>query len=145
MQVRTEIEIDAPVERVWEALLDFSSYPQWNPFITSVQGEPNVDGRLRVEMTTSEGSALVLHPVVVHIEPQSELRWATKLWVRRIFDGEHFFQLQRVDDGRTRLINCEEFDGLLVQYMGRRLTQMARGFVGMNQALKKRVEAASRS
>lgn len=26
------IEINAPIEKAWEALLDFPSYPNWNPF-----------------------------------------------------------------------------------------------------------------
>ena len=32
-ELHSEIEINAPVERVWEVLTDFASYPRWNPFI----------------------------------------------------------------------------------------------------------------
>ncbi|KIM80131.1 hypothetical protein PILCRDRAFT_44247, partial [Piloderma croceum F 1598] len=31
----TRIEIDAPIETVWVTLLDFPSYPNWNPFVTN--------------------------------------------------------------------------------------------------------------
>lgn len=28
----TRIEINAPIEKVWEVLLNFTDYPNWNPF-----------------------------------------------------------------------------------------------------------------
>ena len=36
----TEIQIDASADQVWAILSDFASYPQWNPFITSMVGAP---------------------------------------------------------------------------------------------------------
>ena len=32
------IEIEAPAEKVWESLIDFTAYPAWNPFITRAEG-----------------------------------------------------------------------------------------------------------
>jgi uncharacterized protein YndB with AHSA1/START domain len=37
--IKTEIVINASKEKVWHVLTDFKRYPQWNPFITSVEGE----------------------------------------------------------------------------------------------------------
>ncbi|KZV71642.1 hypothetical protein PENSPDRAFT_605533 [Peniophora sp. CONT] len=34
-EVSTRMTIDAPLETVWNAILDFSSYPDWNPFARS--------------------------------------------------------------------------------------------------------------
>lgn len=36
----THIDIDAPPDRVWQVLTNFADYPNWNPFIIKVQGEP---------------------------------------------------------------------------------------------------------
>ena len=39
-ELQSEIEINAPAERVWEVLADFASYPRWNPFICWTSGVP---------------------------------------------------------------------------------------------------------
>lgn len=31
--LETSIDVEAPVNRVWEILTAFESYPDWNPFI----------------------------------------------------------------------------------------------------------------
>ncbi|UCE85470.1 MAG: SRPBCC family protein, partial [Deltaproteobacteria bacterium] len=40
--VRAEIEIDAPIERVWRILTDLDRYADWNPFT------PRVESTLRI-------------------------------------------------------------------------------------------------
>lgn len=140
MQLRTEIEIDAEPDRVWRVLVGFAEYPEWNPYLTSVDG-PLVEGAsLTLVSASTDGSERRQRVSVVKIEPPRCLRYRSKLWLPRLFDGEHYFELTPLDGGRTRLVQGEDLTGALVQSMGPRLTAMARGFVGMNQALKKRVE-----
>jgi hypothetical protein len=139
MQLRTEVEINAPCERVWETLTDFGAYPQWNPFITSISGALAAGQRLRITVGTSEGRQWTFKPTLLVVDPGRELRWSGRLFVKGLFDGEHFFSLQE-REGNTRLIHGEDFRGILVKYMGKTLEDTARGFVGMNQALKRRIE-----
>ena len=35
-ELRSQIEIEAPADRVWQVLTDFATYPEWNPFIRRV-------------------------------------------------------------------------------------------------------------
>jgi uncharacterized protein YndB with AHSA1/START domain len=49
-ELRAEIEIDAESGRVWAVLMDFDAYPEWNPFITSIQGERTVGAKLRARL-----------------------------------------------------------------------------------------------
>ena len=39
LEMETEVIMDAPQEKVWQVLTDVHAYPDWNPFITSIEGE----------------------------------------------------------------------------------------------------------
>jgi uncharacterized protein YndB with AHSA1/START domain len=56
-ELHSEIQIDAPAERVWELLTDFASYPQWNPFIRNISGQPATGERLRVRLVPPNPTA----------------------------------------------------------------------------------------
>lgn len=43
-ELRTEIEIKAPPEKVWEILTDLARYPEWNPFFHHAVGTLKVGG-----------------------------------------------------------------------------------------------------
>jgi hypothetical protein len=144
MQLRMEVLIDASPERVWAALTDFAAYPRWNPFIVAIEGELAVGSRLKVCFGSTDGRETNRRPVVLTLEPGHELRWLESLFIEGLFDGEHFFSLTRLDVQRTRLVHGGDFRGILLKYMGNTLTEIARGFVGMNQALKRHVEAGAR-
>ena len=141
MELRTEIEIDAPPGAVWAVLTDLGAYPEWNPFIPHASGDLRVGGRLEVVIAPPGGSEWTFRPEVLACEPGRELRWRGRLWIPGLFDGEHFFKLTELEGGRTRLVHGEDFRGLLVKLAGRALTNTARGFVFMNHALKRRVES----
>lgn len=141
MEVRTEVEIDAPPEEVWAVLTDFEAYHEWNPFITRLRGRLEPGARLSVELSYADGRHTSFRPSLLEVKPAEELRWVARLWFKGLFDGEHFFRLQAIDSDRTRLVQGENFSGLFVKMAANTLTQNARGFVGMNAALKRRVES----
>jgi hypothetical protein len=141
MQLRTEIEILAPASAVWKVLTDFSNYGDWNPFIPNIRGDLRVGATLEVLLTPPEGRELTVRPTIVALKPDEELRWQGHLLFRGLFDGEHFFRLTDVGGEKTRFSHGEDFSGILVKLASKALTKTARGFVYMNQALKKRVEA----
>jgi hypothetical protein len=141
MEIRTEVEIAASASNVWRILTDFPRYHEWNPFITEIKGDC-VEGRaLEVQLTLPEGRDYTLRPRLVRFENESELRWRGHLLFAGLFDGEHFFRLQEVGPQRTRFVHGEDFSGVLVRFSGRTITRAARGFVYMNEALKRRAEA----
>lgn len=140
MQLRTELEIEAPPARVWSVLTDFSAYHEWNPFITTVTGDARVGERLVVTMNPPESDEASFSPRVLVVDPPYELRWRGHLLVKGIFDGEHFFQCKETPSGTTRFVHGEDFGGFLVKFVGNKLRNVARGFVYMNEALKRRVE-----
>lgn len=47
MKISFEIAINAPIESVWNWLIDLSKYPEWNPLIPLAEGSPAPEARLR--------------------------------------------------------------------------------------------------
>ena len=144
MEIRSELEIAAPAAEVWGILTDFPRYQEWNPFITEIRSDGIVGNPLRLSLSLPEGRDHRLKPTLLRMEENYELRWRAHLLFPGLFDGEHFLRLQAVDAGRTRFIQGENFSGVLLRFSGRTLTQVARGFDYMNEALKRRAEANSR-
>lgn len=145
MNLNTEIRINAPPYRVWQILTDFAAYPQWNPFITRISGVAQTGGRLHITVQPVGGKAMSFSPRV-SVAEQPELRWQGKLLLPGLFDGEHFFLLEDLGNGQTKLVHGEHFSGLLVGLFARSLEQgTLAGFEKMNLALKQRAEQAAQA
>lgn len=145
MEIRTEVEILAPAAAVWRVLLDFERYPEWNPFIVKLAGDPTPGSRLSATVSLPEtAKELHLQPRVLVCEPDRELRWRVHVGFKGLLDREHFFRLTETQDG-TRLMHGEDVSGLLLRFALDTITLATRGCVYMNQALKTRVEGARSS
>ena len=140
MELRTEVEIDASASAVWQALTDFSRYPEWNPFIASVEGDCAPGRRLKITLTLPGGQERTPRVMLLTFDPPHELRWRERVLFGVMLEWEHFFKLTESSNGRTRLMQGANYRGWAVRYMGSGFTAIARGFAGMNQALKRRVE-----
>lgn len=142
--IKTAIDVAASAEVVWRVLTDFPSYPKWNPFIRSVQGEAVPGQRLKVRLRLPHGRSYQFSPRVVKAIPATELRWRGKTWIEGVFDGEHAFIIVPNGIKGVRFIQREHFSGLLASlflaFIGEKTHK---GFDLMNLALKKVAEAKS--
>ena len=141
LEIRTEIDIEASPPRVWRALTDFKTFPDWNPFVLAVEGEPKKGARLKVTLRTAGGGDMTFRPRVLAADEGRELRWRGRLLLPGVFDGEHYFEVSELSTGRSRLVHGERFSGLLVPWLQRGLESSTRsGFMAMNRAVKRRLE-----
>ena len=111
-ELHTEIEINAPADRVWKILTDFKQFTAWNPFITQAEGEIKEGARLRVHIEPPGGTPMTFKPTVIRAAPGRELRWLGRLLLPGIFDGEHSFEMSPLGEGRTRFVQREKFKAL---------------------------------
>ncbi|HXU94449.1 MAG TPA: SRPBCC domain-containing protein [Gallionella sp.] len=140
-RLETHIEIDAPAERVWALLTDFASHSRWNPFIRSIEGALEVGRSLTVFIQPPGASGMRFRPTVLAVEPNLELRWKGKFLLPGVFDGEHYFRLERKPEGGLTFHQGETFSGILVPLFARSLDGATRrGFIAMNEALKREAE-----
>ena len=141
-ELTTEITIAAPPERVWAVLTEFETYPDWNPFITRVEGEAVIGSRLDADLKPEGRKATRIRPTVVEVEEGRLLAWLGHLGVKGIFDGRHRFEVTPGPDGGTRFVQSERFSGILsrpIMAMIEKATEA--GFRMMNEALRDRSEA----
>jgi hypothetical protein len=139
-KIETEIIINTDISTVWNVLTDFDNHPNWNPFIKSIQGIKSVGEKLTVSIKPPEGNGMTFKPVILKYEPNKEFRWKGKLGIKGIFDGEHFFVLEKLKEDQTKFIHGEKFSGILVALMGGALDKTKEGFQLMNVALKNECE-----
>ena len=140
-QLHAQVDIQASPERVWQVLTDFAAYPEWNPFITRVQGTARVGERLTNRMQPVGARGVTFRPTVLEATPGVRLRWLGRLLAPGIFDGEHSFTIEPLGEDQVRLVQQEQFRGLLVPLMAGSLDRHTLpAFEQMNQALKHRAE-----
>ena len=141
LEIRTDIEIASEPKHIWAILTDFAAYPQWNPFIRSIQGEAKTGSRLSITVQPKDSGSMKFRPTVLVASPDQELRWLGHLFLPGIFDGEHYFQLTPIAPDRVRFVHGEKFSGILVALTQTKLQGGTKtGFEAMNRALKERAE-----
>jgi hypothetical protein len=137
-ELRTEIEINAPAERVWQILTDPARFPEWNPFIHKLKGTIATGEHIEVLLGESPDKTMTFKPTVLEVTPNRTFRWLGNLFIGGLFDGEHIFEIEPLAPDRVRFIQREKFKGILVPVFNFDGTK--RGFEAMNRALKARAE-----
>src|SRR4051794_9018299 len=113
-ELRSEVEINAPIAHVYGVLVDFARYPEWNPFLTAVSGKLEVGQKLSLEMSLPEGQTYLLEPRVTRVTENAELRWQGRFLFPALLEAEHFFLLSEREGGLTRVVQGENFSGFLL-------------------------------
>lgn len=137
--LESQIEIDAPIDVVWQHLTDFASYAEWNPYILSAEGELKQGSLVRFRVAGIPGT---LSAPIVSLVPNKELIWEARSPIPG-FKPRYIRRLEEIDANRTRFINREEFTGWAVPLMSPIMNLMSKPlFPKTCAALKQRVEAA---
>lgn len=138
--ITTSIQIPAPAATIWNILMDFEHYPEWNSFIRSISGNAKVGEQLSVNIQPNpEKKPMKFLPKVLACKPNAEFRWKGKLLFNGLFDGEHRFFLKENPDGTTTFTHEERFTGILVPFLKKMLeVDTKNGFIRMNEALLER-------
>jgi carbon monoxide dehydrogenase subunit G len=107
------VMLDAPAERVWQALTDWRGQDRWIP-LTSVRATAGEGCRVgdRVEAWTGLGPLGFRDPMVITCwAPPSESSGVCEvLHTGRLIRGEGGFEVEPVDAGRSRLTWWESVD-----------------------------------
>jgi len=140
-QVEASVEIDAPRDVVWEALVDFGAYPHWNPFTRTVETRLEVGApvRLGVDMPGRSRSERV--EWVNLVEPGHTICWGMQIGHPALLVANRWQELHDLGGGRTQYHTVDRFSGLLVPLvMALYGEPTRRGFESVALGLKQWVE-----
>ena len=144
-ELRTEIEIQATPEKVWQILTDLDQYPQWHPCARAI-GKVTIGEQVDLALKPANPASkeMVLHCKVTKAEPNHELRWKYHVCSTLLFSGEHIFTIEPIGDNQVHFVDREIFNGLLVPLQAKDIdTNSKSSFEAMDKALKSRAEQAN--
>ena len=118
-----EIEIKAPLQRVWDVLLDGEGYAGWNRFIPEVDGaleKLNTPIHMRVELG-GRNTRAVMCSVIVTPPQAGEALWvhAHASWLAKtgLVRSRRHHALKAIDEATTGYRTWEPFSGLLKRFV----------------------------
>ncbi len=134
----TAILIDARREDVWNTLMDFGSYPDWNPYMR-VRGRAGPGETLEVRLDPPAGDDEEVSAEVFVYRPPRKLRWQGRLLVPGLRDLEYEVIVAPASRRRTLVVQRARHEGLLAVFVD--VGSVRSGLEGMGSALKRRMEA----
>ncbi|KAH8989978.1 hypothetical protein EDB92DRAFT_1946955 [Lactarius akahatsu] len=161
--IRSSIAISASKQKVWDILLDFPSYGEWNPFMRTTEliseedkkpppsqiAAPGLRVRLRVNIPPTMDDigkkATVTEEILTHVDSDTfRFAWHLATPARWLITAERW-QVVRDDGPGVVVYEAWEFFGGLAGYLIRffMAAKLQTAFDAMSHALKERAERAS--
>lgn len=111
----TEIEINAPKQKVWQVLFQKDQWKYWNTFLfdcdSSVPFKQGQEVFLALRRIPHEEET-AFEPVVTRIQPYVCLSWVSSI---PGFRNEYVFELQEIGVNRTQYIHKNYYSGLFTR------------------------------
>ncbi len=106
-----EVIIDAPVELVWQILLDFENYEKWNPFCPRAINESLALGS-PIDMMVDLGNGLTRQvEYIAEVTAYECIAWATANKPEDPVHAVRSQRLKRLADDRCMYVTVDDFDG----------------------------------
>lgn len=140
--INTEIEINAPVEQVWQVISDFKNYKSWNTQLYFLSGKAELGERLEVKLEPMGHKGYTFKPVVNDLQQGKKLSWKGSIYRGGLYQVQHEFLLYQSGRSGTKLINRELCKGILcpiIQHLP--ITKNAKAsFDWLNEEIREQAE-----
>ena len=136
--MRTEITLEAPVDRIWELLADFALYPHWNPLFQQATGRWSVGEKLELVVNLPGIDPFNVKPKVLIVEPGKRFSWQHTLLFAGLLSWSYCNELEILTPERLKFIQRTEFRGILGPLFNLGLRgSVAGGLAKMNEAIRR--------
>lgn len=139
--LNTRVTISASPEKVWRVLNDFEKYPEWNPHLRAVDGQPQPNSRTRFKEIFTDGGEVVRQIGMKSMAINYEFIWeADMVPIPRMLTAKRKLIMTASEQGATNLRHEIEFRGWLSGPLSQQMfSRYALSMAAMNDALTKRV------
>ncbi len=151
-EAEAKITIQAPIERVWQVLLDTNNYKKWNPFVVNAEAEGDVTvagTKMKLYVKWRNGKGASSNEIITDTKPPyiddagiKRAHWSYRFtgWLHTLglVHAVRYHYLEELKDGSTAYRTHELFTGLLKNFIP--LADVQNGFERQTEALKWEVE-----
>jgi len=140
--VKTEIEINAPPEKVWNIITDIGKWQEWSPTINRSEGAAAVGSTLTITMMSKEPDkdGPRYSPKLIQMDEPTYFHWRAHMMAGFIFTNDKIIELEPTATG-TKMTHIETFKGLMAPLMRGQLEKGVPPMLNMmNEALKNTAE-----
>lgn len=136
------VEIAAPAEHVWEVLVDYPRYPEWNPYTVAVETTLEIGDPIDLTLPNPDGSpgTFVNREYIRVVDPPHHLRYDTGDELQGVFAVRDQW-IEPLGPERCTYRTTDAFSGehaaLVVEASG---TWVKEGFDAVAHALRERAE-----
>lgn len=138
--IESRIEINAPKSLVWEVLLDFDSYHEWNPFTPKIECDFRVGNPVHLHVDMKQNQKIrVQTETLLWVKEEESIAWGiTKTFPVKT---ERAQILSELEPNKTLYYTYDKFWGILVPIVMLGFQKdIQKGFDAVAQGLKKRAE-----
>ena len=111
-----QIDIQAPIELVWEVLVDFPNYQAWNTFCPRCEAQLEIGSAIRMQVDLGFGLQEQVE-YICRIEPPTAIAWKMNTAPGDPIHAVRTQYLQALDENTTRYVSVDEFSGEAVAGM----------------------------
>jgi hypothetical protein len=141
--LQTTFPVAASPEAVWDVLIDFDRWHEWNPSVPSIQGDTELGSTVKLTLAMPGRPSAKVKATLTEVEPGRRLCWHGNVGADWVFSGTRQFVLDPQADGTVLVAYVEDVRGVLFPVfsavMGPAIQQH---HDNLNDALTRRVESA---
>lgn len=137
-EISATTQIAASPEQVWAVLADLASYPRWNPLFREASGQLGAGNKITLKSVHPvNGRTMTVKVSVLAAEPSQ----GTTVEIQPARHHQRRAQLHPDPaDGGTRLVQTENFRGLLGHFSAKTTSRYQASTQALNDAIKQRAE-----
>ena len=141
-QVSASADIAASIDAVWNTLVDFDHYCDWNIFTPKVETDLQIGSPVKLHVAMPGRSESVRTEWINLVEPGKTICWGMHMGHPALLCSNRWQTLRELANGHTQYLTVDKFSGILVPLVvalyGR---PMQIGFQSVADNLKQWVEA----